>query len=286
MKPCAIICLILGIWVVCIWTVGTAGAQNDPWQALQQRVISSDKRENPGVGRDVSATRRYETAGEGDDSGVAVRTTGLSREPDGLEPFDPWQTLRSVFLPFSSQEEDQARHQGVHARTFQDRFAVRLAPYASMIDAASRRFDIPPALLQAVIMAESGGNSRARAGITSAKGLMQTIDSTFRMARKRLAQKGIVIADDPFDPEASIMAGAWYLDRMYNQALSDGKMALENRNDIGSWRYPLEYYYAGPGNGFRAANKIQVYSNGETRIIDKRAYSKKIQSWSQILAAS
>jgi soluble lytic murein transglycosylase-like protein len=224
MKPCGIICLILGIWVACL---GTAGAQNDPWQVL-----------------------------------------------------------RAKFLPFSSQEENLARHQGVHARTFQDRFAVRLAPYASMIDAASRRFDIPRALLQAAIMAESGGDSRARAGITSAKGLMQTIDSTFRMARKGLAQKGIVIADDPFDPEASIMAGAWYLDRMYQKAFSDGKMEHEDRNDIGSWRYPLEYYYAGPANGVRSANKIQVYSNGETRIIDKRAYSKKIQSWSQILAAS
>jgi hypothetical protein len=286
MKPCGIICLILGIWVVCLGTVGTAGAETDPWQILQQRVISSDEQLNPGIKRDASKTSRIEAAGEREDSCFAVRTTGLSREPDGLESFDPWQTLRSVFLPFSSHEEDQARHQGVHARTFQDRFAVRLAPYASMIDTASRRFDIPQALLQAVIMAESGGDSRARAGITSAKGLMQTIDSTFRMARKGLAQKGIVIADDPFDSEASIMAGAWYLDRMYNQALSDGKMALENRDDIGSWRYPLEYYYAGPANGVRAANKIQVYSNGETRIIDKRAYSGKIQSWAKILAAS
>jgi soluble lytic murein transglycosylase-like protein len=199
---------------------------------------------------------------------------------------DPWQLLRAKFLPFSRQEEEMARHQAVHAGTFQDRFAVRLKPYQSLIAAASRQFDIPWALLQAVIMAESGGNPRARAGITSAKGLMQTIDPTFKMARTGLAQKGIAIADDPFDPEASIMAGAWYLDRMYQQALSDGKMARTDRDDIGSWRYPLEYYYAGPGNGVRAENKIQVYSNGETRVIDKRAYSGKIQSWAQILAAS
>jgi hypothetical protein len=224
MKPCAIICLILGIWVVCL---GTAGAETDPWQVL-----------------------------------------------------------RAKFLPFSSQEENLARHQGVHARTFQDRFDVRLAPYETTIDTASRRFDIPRVLLQAVIMAESGGNPKARAGITSAKGLMQTIDSTFSMARAGLSERGFHIPDNPFDPEASIMAGAWYLDRMYHQALSDGKMAKEDRKDIDSWRYPLEYYYAGPGKGIRAENKIQVYSNGESRIIDKRAYSGKIQSWAKILAAS
>jgi soluble lytic murein transglycosylase-like protein len=199
---------------------------------------------------------------------------------------DPWQLLRARFLPFSVQEEDQARYKPGHARTFQDRFAARLAPYESMIATASRQFDIPKNLLQAVIMAESGGDSKARAGTTSAKGLMQTIDSTFRMAREGLAQNGIIIPDDPFDPEASIMAGSWYLDRMYHQALADGKLARVDRKNINSWRYPLEYYYAGPGNGVKAVNKIQVYSNGETRIIDKRAYSGKIQSWAEILAAS
>lgn len=72
-------------------------------------------------------------------------------------------------------------------------------------------------------MAESGADPYAKAKTTSAKGLMQTIASTFEMARNGLADQGIRISDDPFDPESSIIAGAWYLDRMYTKAVKDKK---------------------------------------------------------------
>ena len=145
-------------------------------------------------------------------------------------------------------------------------------------------YDIPQEVIKAVIMAESGGDNYAKARTTSAKGLMQTIDSTFLMAKKGLEKKGIKISDDPFDPESSIMAGAWYLDRMYEKCIKDGKLISNNREDISSWRYPLEYYYAGPLHGAKEKNRIYVFSNGKKRMIDKRAYSKKIQKWAKILA--
>ena len=199
---------------------------------------------------------------------------------------DPWKKLRGVFLPFSLQEEEQAILNPVAAKTMAQKINHGLSQYESIVETASQTFKIPKVIIKAVIMAESGGDQYAKAGTTSAKGLMQTIDSTFKMARNGLADQGIQISDDPFDPESSIMAGAWYLDRMYKKAIKDKKIKIVARNDIASWRYPLEYYYAGPRNGVKSENKIYVFSNGTQRVIDKRAYSKKIQKWAKILAVS
>ncbi|MCG8617590.1 MAG: transglycosylase SLT domain-containing protein [Desulfobacterales bacterium] len=197
---------------------------------------------------------------------------------------DPWQALRSVFLPFSLEEERQAVVSRPHAKRFSKKFDAALKPYGYIIQRASDLFDIPPAIISAVIMAESAGNPNAAAGITSAKGLMQTIDATFAMARSGLKEMGITIKNDPFDPEASILAGTWYLNRMFERAVRDGRVkGGSDRSSVASWRYPLEYYYAGPGHGAKPENKIMVFSRGQRRIIDKRAYSEKIQTWAQIL---
>ena len=199
---------------------------------------------------------------------------------------DPWKKLRAVFLPFSLQEEEQAVLNPVVAKTMARKINNKLFEYESIIEKASQIFNIPGVIIKSVVMAESGADPYAKAKITSAKGLMQTIDSTFKMARNGLADQGIQISDDPFDPESSIMAGAWYLDRMYKKAVKDKKIKIVKRNDIASWRYPLEYYYAGPLNGAKPENKIYVFSNGTKRVIDKREYSKKIQKWAKILDAS
>ena len=199
---------------------------------------------------------------------------------------DPWKKLRGVFLPFSLQEEEQAILNPVAAKTMAQKINHGLSQYESIVETASQTFKIPKVIIKAVIMAESGGDHYAKAGTTSAKGLMQTIDSTFKMARIGLAKKGIQIRDNPFDPESSIMAGAFYLDRMYKKAVKDKKIKSAKRNDVASWRYPLEYYYAGPLNGAKPENRIYVFSNGTKRVIDKRAYSKKIQKWARILAVS
>jgi len=202
------------------------------------------------------------------------------------EKKDPWARLRQVFLPFSEEEEILAVKSPKKATGLAKKINNRLSPYQTVIGSASKAFNVPVCVIKAVIMAESGGDKDAATRLSSAKGLMQTIDGTFWSAKKGLAARGIAITDDPFDPQASIMAGTWYLDRMYGKAKADGKIGVGDRKNPEAWRYPLEYYYAGPGNGAKPENRIIVFSNGTKRVIDKRAYSKKIETWAKILAAS
>lgn len=199
---------------------------------------------------------------------------------------DPWGILRAVFLPFSLEEEERAIVDAGAAKSLAQKINSRMAPFEEFIAKASKTFDIPVSVIKSVIMAESGANPDAKAKLSSAKGLMQTIDSTFQMARKGLLKIGIIIKNNPFDSQSSIMAGSWYLDRMYKKALADKKIKISARSNIVSWRYPLEYYYAGPVHGVKAKNKILVFSKGKKRVIDKRAYSKKIEVWARILERS
>ena len=133
-------------------------------------------------------------------------------------------------------------------------------------------------------MVESGGDSGAKASTSSASGLMQTIKTTFLEARQALIKQGIIIPDDPFNPYASIMAGSWYLNKMFEQAKIDAKPGIKNRWDRASWRYPLEYYYAGPGHGRKSESRVLIYSGGQRILIDKPAYSQKVLSWAAKLS--
>jgi len=101
-----------------------------------------------------------------------------------------------------------------------------------------------------------------------------------------LRADGMVIEDNPFDPRASIMAGTWYLSRMYDQASKDRGRTVGRRQDMASWRYPLEYYYAGPGNGRKKKNLVMVYAGGRRITIDKPAYSRKVLRWAKIMDES
>lgn len=151
-----------------------------------------------------------------------------------------------------------------------------ISNYGEIIARSSKLFNIPQEIIIGVILTESGGDPFARAKITSAKGLMQTIDSTFEMAYTALKAQGINIVNDPFDPTASILAGAWYLDRMYNQAAMDLKADPYERQNVRSWEAALEYYFAGPQNGIKPQNEIRVFSKGIHRTINKQKYSGKV----------
>jgi len=211
----------------------------------------------------------------------------LSKGMEKQEPgHDPWARLRAIYLPFSQAIETAALTDHKAARKVSGHLHRALRPYAHIINDASRRFRIPPEIIGAVIMAESGGNSRAQASTSTAKGLMQTIAGTFRDAREDLLSQGIFIEDDPFDPQASIIAGAWYLDRMYAQVVTDRKRPDLNRLDIASWRYPVEYYYAGPGHGRKKKKRVIIYAGGKQVVIDKPAYSRKVLQWAKIMNRS
>jgi len=199
---------------------------------------------------------------------------------------DPWARLRAIYLPFSEAVETAALTDPAAARKVSGHLHEAVRPYARIIREASGRFQVPQEIIGAVIMAESGGDPLVRAATSTAKGLMQTIDGTFRDARAALMKQGIIIEDNPFDPWASIMAGTWYLDQMYDQAVEDGRQAIPTRGDIASWRYPLEYYYAGPGNGRKAEKRVIMYAGGRRIIIDKPAYSRKVLKWAALMRKS
>ena len=199
---------------------------------------------------------------------------------------DPWARLRAIYLPFSEATERAALTNRKAAQKVSGHLHKALRSYAHIINEASRRFRIPPEIIGAVIMAESGGNAKAKASTSTAKGLMQTIAGTFRDAREDLMAQGILIKDDPFDPKASIIAGSWYLDRMYRQAAMDRKRPGLNRKDIASWRYPVEYYYAGLGHGRKKKKRVIIYAGGKKVVIDKPAYSRKVMQWAEIMGRS
>ena len=91
------------------------------------------------------------------------------------------------------------RRQHRHYDSGPKEWARRLAPYRHWVDTAARRFDVSPSLIEGVILQESGGDAAARATGSSAKGLMQTIDATFALAKKTLAGEGLRI-EDPLTP--------------------------------------------------------------------------------------
>jgi len=199
------------------------------------------------------------------------------------ETEDPWAKLRAIYLPFTEEEESAAIIDPVIRQKVSIGLHAAVAPYAELIKEAADMFNVPQEIIAAVIMVESGGDPKARAKTSSAAGLMQTISGTFSDARKSLKSREIHISDNPFDPESSILAGIWYLDRMYERAITDKPGKVGHRDQIASWKYPLEYYYAGPGYGARHEPVVIIYSGGKKVMVDKPAYSAKALKWAKIM---
>lgn len=193
---------------------------------------------------------------------------------------DPWTRLRKIYLPFTEEEEEAGLADQEVGQKITDYLLKEVQPYAGIIQEAAHRFEVPPEIIAAVIMVESGGNTHAKAETSSASGLMQTISATFKEARAHLAEKGMMIGESPFAPRAAILAGTWYLDRMYTEAAKNHALT---RAALGSWRYPLEYYYAGPGNGRKKEEIVIIYAGGRKFVVDKPAYSRKVLRWARIM---
>ncbi|HPF71067.1 MAG TPA: transglycosylase SLT domain-containing protein [Candidatus Krumholzibacteria bacterium] len=109
---------------------------------------------------------------------------------------------------------------------------ARIEPH---LEAASQRHDVPPALLLAVVMEESGGDPQARSG-KGATGLMQLMPAT-------AAELGV---EDALDPAQNLDGGAAYLSRMLERF--DGRVDLA-----------LAAYNAGPGNVDKAGGRIPAF---------------------------
>jgi len=199
---------------------------------------------------------------------------------------DPWLLLQAIFLPFTEETETAALLNTEARKKVSGYLHGNLKPYSHIIQKAGMMFNIPEEIIGAVIMVESAGNPEAKAKTSSAGGLMQTVAGTFKMAREKLLASGIRIADSPHDPHASIMAGSWYLNRMYDRSKADGKKRTGLRQHLNSWKYPLEYYYAGPENGKKKEDTVIIYAGGRRVVVDKPAYSKKVLKWAKIMKKS
>ena len=179
-----------------------------------------------------------------------------NREEQGLFSFSA-REISSLWAPLLKKD-----------RVIKDYRAV-LDPYKAAIRRASREFNIPVEIISAVIIQESGGNAKAKAKGTSAKGLMQTIDATFDLARRNLQKRDITIID-PYDPEDSIFAGAWYLHHCASLA------GIPDRSDPQSWGKALEYYYVGPELGARDSSVVKVFRNGIKTYVNKQRYADMV----------
>ncbi|KIY40388.1 lytic transglycosylase [Pseudomonas sp. 10-1B] len=92
-------------------------------------------------------------------------------------------------------------------------------PYAELVAAAAQAHNVPPALLHALIKAESGYNPKARSP-AGAVGLMQLMPDTAR-------EMGV---ENRLDPEDNVQGGARYLKRMLNLFDNDITLAVAAYN--------------------------------------------------------
>jgi len=95
-------------------------------------------------------------------------------------------------------------------------------PWGPYIAEAATRFQIPQQWIRAVMAQESGGEEQA-VSPTGAMGLMQIEPETYQDLQ---AQYGL--GDDPFDPHNNILAGAAYIQQMYQRYGAPGFLAAYN----------------------------------------------------------
>jgi soluble lytic murein transglycosylase-like protein len=126
--------------------------------------------------------------------------------------------------------------------------------YHAHIMAAARAFSLEPALIHAVISAESGYNPLARSA-KGAKGLMQLMPGTAK-------RYGV---DNPLDPEQNIHGGAAYLSYLLKLFGNDLNLALAA-------------YNAGEGTVMEYGNRIPPYQETKQYVPKVLSYYKKYKT--------
>jgi soluble lytic murein transglycosylase len=135
--------------------------------------------------------------------------------------------------------------------------------YEHILRGHAANHDLDPALLAAIVYAESGfdPNAHSEAG---AIGLMQLLPETARGIALRTGGAEFVVADLR-DPEINVRYGSWYLDHL--------------RGRYGDLSLVLAAYHAGPGNvdHWRADGLGIPFP-------ETRAYVKKVERLRQMYA--
>ena len=125
-------------------------------------------------------------------------------------------TVKSKSTPFSVKELSKTRP-GLSPGSVSDKKAESL--FHPIILQAANRYQVDPALIYAIIMAESGYNPKA-VSKKGARGLMQLMPET----AQALGVK------DSFNPEQNIDGGVRYFKQLVNQFNGDVKLALAAYN--------------------------------------------------------
>ncbi len=107
----------------------------------------------------------------------------------------------------------------LYIRSYPKKANQYIKDYEGIIEQASKRFNVDPYLIKAVIKAESDFNHKAVSN-KGAQGLMQLMPDTADAMR----------VDDPFNPEENIFGGVRYLSLMLSRFKNDTKLALAAYN--------------------------------------------------------
>jgi len=200
-----------------------------------------------GMGIADLIVRQFDSTVSGDPAAVSAEPEIVPHHP-AVGPPAPVALQR--YRQFAEVDEKTAAMTRLRrsARSQEPAVADTLARLDTEIDRASRRTDMDPALLLAVIMEESGGDAQARSP-KGAVGLMQLMPETAR-------EVGV---SDPTQPAENLLGGARYLSRMMEKY--DGRLDLA-----------LAAYNAGPGTVDRAGGRIPDYR--ETRRYVQRVMAR------------
>lgn len=96
--------------------------------------------------------------------------------------------------------------------------------YPEAVNAAAAEFDIEPAYLYAVILAESSFRPEVRSNV-GATGLMQIMPETGEWIARKLDMDDMYTADMLTDPEVNVRLGGWYLRFLLDRYNGDKRCA-------------------------------------------------------------
>lgn len=119
-------------------------------------------------------------------------------------------------------------------------FAIRIMyplKYKDTIVEYSKKYDLDPYLVAAVIRTESGFRPKAKSN-KNAMGLMQLTDSTAEWVAKEMGIKDFNI-EDLNNPERNISMGCWYLENLNKEFKYDSNLVLAaynaGRGNVNKW---------------------------------------------------
>jgi len=149
-------------------------------------------------------------------TGLELEKPSMSGIPAPMAPIEDQKARSLHALSPASRQEAAGESKNNSPSNVKDRSTD---PYDGIIQKAAERYEVDPALVKAIIMAESSYNPRA-VSRKGAQGLMQLMPSTARALGVK----------DIFNPEHNIDAGVRYFRKLLDQFHGDVKLAIAAYN--------------------------------------------------------